>query len=153
MMRNSEKETLQHIRRVQQLLNQVVGALLERARLHDESKLSDPEVEVFEEYTSRLKSVTYGSEEYQECLAGMKPALDHHYRMNRHHPECHDKGVEGMSLIDLIEMLVDWKAASERHTDGDIHRSIRINQTRFGYGDALASIFTQSAYELWPTSL
>lgn len=45
-----------------------------------------------------------------------------------------------MTLIDLLEMLCDWKASSERHTDGDIYRSIEINQSRFGYSDELKTI-------------
>lgn len=39
-----------------------------------------------------------------------------------------------MNLLDLIEMLADWKAATERHDDGDLRRSIDQNAERFGYG-------------------
>ena len=74
-------------------------------------------------------------------LAAMKPALDHHYAANSHHPEHYEKGILGMSLLDLIEMLCDWKAATHRHKDGDIRRSIEINQQRFGYSDSLKQIF------------
>lgn len=52
-----------------------------------------------------------------------------------------DKGLYGMSLLDVIEMLVDWWAATKRHHDGDIRRSIKINQARFGYSDELKQIF------------
>jgi hypothetical protein len=44
----------------------------------------------------------------------MKPAIQHHYKANSHHPEFYDNGVEGMSLFDVLEMLLDWKAATER---------------------------------------
>jgi hypothetical protein len=37
-------------------------------------------------------------------------------------------------------MLCDWKAATLRHDDGDIRRSIEINQERFGYSDELKQI-------------
>ncbi len=43
-------------------------------------------------------------------------------------------GLHAMSLIQLIEMLCDWIAATRRHDDGDIRRSIEINAERFGYG-------------------
>lgn len=46
-----------------------------------------------------------------------------------------------MNLVDIIEMLCDWKAATLRHADGDIYKSIEINQKRFGYSDELKSIF------------
>jgi hypothetical protein len=55
-----------------------------------------------------------------------------------------------MSMLDLIEMLVDWKAATERHADGSIEASIGLNKKRFGYGDELEAIFRRTALELWP---
>ena len=39
-----------------------------------------------------------------------------------------------------MELFFDWKAASERHADGDILKSIQINKERFGYTDQLAYI-------------
>ena len=70
----------------------------------------------------------------------MKPALEHHYKENRHHPEHFENGIKGMTLIDLVEMISDWKAASERHNNGDIIKSIEINQKRFGYSDDIKQI-------------
>jgi len=61
--------------------------------------------------------------------------LQHHYASNRHHPEPFADGIGGMNLIDLTEMVCDWLAATQRHADGDIRRSIEVNQERFGYGD------------------
>lgn len=49
-------------------------------------------------------------------------------------------GVYGMNLIDLVEMLADWKAASLRHADGYIMTSLEINKARFGISDQLARI-------------
>lgn len=141
-------ETLTHIRRVQQLLNEVAANLAERARVHDASKLCEPEASVFAEFTGKLKGCTYGSEEYQSFLAGMRPALEHHYKNNRHHPEYWANGIRDMSLIDLIEMFCDWKAATERHADGSLLKSIELNKKRFGYGDELESIFIRTYYEL-----
>lgn len=48
--------------------------------------------------------------------------------------------IRGMNLISLLEMLCDWKAATLRHNDGDIRKSIEINQRRFGYSDELKQI-------------
>jgi hypothetical protein len=31
----------------------------------------------------------------------------------------------------LIEMLADWKAATERHHDGDLAKSLEIHRERF----------------------
>ncbi len=57
-------------------------------------------------------------------------------------------GIQGMSLIDLLEMLIDWKAATLRHNDGNILKSIEINQKRFGYDTQLKQIFLNTLKEL-----
>lgn len=48
--------------------------------------------------------------------------------------------ISQMTLLDLTEMLCDWLAASERHDDGDIFKSIELNQKRFGYSDEMKAI-------------
>lgn len=183
---DSAKDTSDHIAVVRDLMALVIEDLEERASSHDDSKFSPQEKEFFDRFTPLLKTSTYGSDEYKRFLAEMKPALDHHYENNRHHPEhfcwhcpvCNwqgnnadceqapqgpndsgvrycprccrhgmlyeselmlrpEFGISGMNLIDLIEMLCDWKAATIRHNDGDIRKSIAINQKRFGYSDEM----------------
>lgn len=139
-MSDSRIDTHQHIQTVRHYLTEVIRDLLDRAMCHDQSKLHAPEVELFDEYTEKLAKVTYGSDEYNGYLAKMKPALDHHYANNRHHPEHYVNGVKDMTLIDLVEMLVDWKAASLRHNDGNVLKSVSHNQGRFGFSDELKQI-------------
>lgn len=190
---DSRIDTYLHIQTVQRFLGKVIRDLALRSEAHDQSKLNSPEKEVFDEFTPKLAGSTYGSDEYKTFLAAMKPALDHHYAANSHHPEhyrwrcgvcnrrwtdaqwkdapqgpndsgqrfcpeccgggviyeCYlvaetNKGLHGMSLLDVIEMLCDWKAATLRHNDGDIRRSIEQNQQRFGYSDELKQIFLNS---------
>jgi hypothetical protein len=38
-------------------------------------------------------------------------------------------------------MFCDWYAATKRHNNGDIMKSISINQERFGYSDDLKAVF------------
>ncbi len=139
-MSDSRVDTFEHIRTVQANLRTCIHELIERSARHDESKLHSPEREIFDEFTGKLKESTYGSEEYKGFLAAMKPALDHHYSHNRHHPEYHHKGIQGMNLIDLLEMLCDWLAATKRHANGDIGKSIEINAERFKYGDEIKQL-------------
>jgi len=141
---DSRPDTYAHIQTVQRMLNAAVRELLRRSAEHDQSKLVDPERAIFDEFTPKLKAMTYGSEEYAACLAAMKPALDHHYAANSHHPEHFPGGVHDMTLLDLLEMLIDWKAATMRHTDGDIRRSLEINQRRFGYSDEFKRILANT---------
>ena len=135
-------ETTKHIRLVQSHLNKFAIALIKRGEVHDESKLHSPEVELFTEMTPSLASSTYNSDEYKSMLDGkLKLALDHHYAKNNHHPQHWDNGIDDMSLVDLIEMFADWKAATERHHDGNIRKSIKENKKRFNMSDQLCRIF------------
>ena len=137
-------ETMKHIEKVRNYLNTIVVELLNRAEKHDQSKLEQPEVGSFTEYTAKLAKSTYGSEEYNGYKKEMGSALAHHYANNRHHPEFHKNGINDMNLVDLIEMLVDWKSASERHNDGNIRKSIEINGNRFEMSPQLIKIFENS---------
>ena len=132
MKYDSRKDTMKQ--------DKVIHCLTDRAMNHDASKLLSPEKECFDEITPLLKNSTYGSEEYKATLRAMKPAIEHHQWNNRHHPEYFGNGINGMNLIDLVEMICDWKAASERHADGDIYKSLEINKDRFGMNEQLVSI-------------
>ena len=150
MKHDSTIATEEHIDLVGRIGQGVIDRFSSRLHNHDESKLNTPEIEVFDEYTPKLKHSTYGSEEYKVFLSEMKPALDHHYKVNRHHPEHHPNGINDMNLVDLLEMLVDWKAATTRHDDGDILRSIEINQKRFGYSDEMKGLLLRTIeYMVW----
>jgi hypothetical protein len=131
---DSTSDTLAHIEQVRELLEAVISNLHYRASVHDASKLRDPEKAVFDEYTPKLRDTTYGSDEYKTFLDGMGEGLNHHYAANDHHPEHWQHGVQDMDLLQVIEMLADWKAATLRHADGSLSRSITQNAERFGYG-------------------
>lgn len=148
MKDNSQFKTMRHIETVRNYLNLIIKDLMIRQEDHDQSKLQEPELSIFNEYTPKLRGVTYGSDEYKENMKEMKVAIDHHNQINSHHPEYYKNGVGGMCLIDLIEMLCDWKAATLRHNDGDIMESIKINKKRFGYSDELERILTNTAVRI-----
>lgn len=138
---SSKADTLAHKQNVTYYLHLIVKELLDRADEHDNSKLEDPELALFDEFTPKLHAVTYGSEEYNGFLKELDVALEHHYANNRHHPQHYPDGIKGMTLVDLIEMLADWKAATLRHDNGNILKSIDQNQERFGYSTDLNAIF------------
>jgi len=145
MSNDSKTATLEHMRLVSVILSKVICELLHRDEIHDAGKLQPEEKDIFDKFTPKLKDSTYGSDEYKGFLKAMKPALDHHYATNRHHPEFFDGGIKDMNLVDLIEMLCDWLAATQRHDDGDLMKSIEINQNRFGYGDEMKAVFENTA--------
>lgn len=145
MTYDSTGDTLKHSLRVGALMNALIHELVDRSVRHDLSKTEEPELAVFNEFTPKLKDLTYGSEEYKACLAAMRPALEHHYAVNAHHPEHHQHGIDDMTLVDLAEMLADWKAATERHTDGDLTKSLEIQRERFGISDQLLRVLANTA--------
>lgn len=146
---DSRSDTLAHINRVRELLAEAMDNLALRAERHDASKLEEPEKSIFDACTLKLKAMAYGSDEYRAALAELKPALDHHYAANSHHPEHYKDGVDGMSLFDVLEMLLDWKAATERMKGGgDIRRSLQINNERFRLSPQLSSILANTIREL-----
>ena len=145
---DSHEDTVAHIKRVQQLIDICRDNLGIRAANHDLSKLKEPEKSGFDKYTPLLKGSTYGSDEYKTFLVGLGETLKHHYANNSHHPEHYMDGMAGMTLLDLIEMFCDWKAATERHADGSLDRSIGINKDRFKYNEMLERIFQNTRREL-----
>lgn len=133
-------ETLKHVNDVRSNIWQLIQELDKRAQEHDASKFQSPELEIYSEHMSKLASIEYGSPEYQALLKEVQPAIDHHYANNRHHPEHWPDGIEDMDLLDIIEMLADWTAATKRNKNGNIHKSIEHNTARFKMSPQLAKI-------------
>lgn len=145
MTYDSTADTLKHALRVGELMGQPIRELVDRSVRHDRSKTEEPELSVFNEFTPKLRDSTYGSDDYKGFLTAMGAGLAHHYAANRHHPEHFDAGISGMTLVDLLEMLADWRAATERHADGSLTQSLAIQKQRFGISDQLAEILWNTA--------
>lgn len=147
---DSRPDTLRHSLRVGNFIVELVTDLLGRVTTHDLTKTEPPEVAHFDRATQKLRTMAYDSPEYQASLADLRPALQHHYQHNRHHPEhWGEAGIAGMTLTDVTEMLCDWRASTERMAPGtgDLARSIEVAKTRFGLGDQLAQILVNTATE------
>lgn len=144
---NCLAETHKHVRAVQKNLNLFIQDLIKRGECHDDSKFEDPELAIFAANTHKLASVGYGTPEYEALLGEVRPAITHHYSKNRHHPEFHPNGIEDMTLVDLIELLADWRAAGERNKDGNIRKSIAVNSARFKMSPQLRTIFENTVKE------
>lgn len=190
---DSTPETQKHVNKVRDCLRDILDNLEGRTLIHDRSKFEPPEKEAFDSLgpPEEMAKLVYGSEEYKANLRKIKPAIDHHYSVNDHHPEhfhlwkcplcklvwtenqlendkrdphfcpnCVPNGtmyeaklepwtsLDGMSLMALLEMLADWKAAGERHTTGNLGDSLKKNRERFKISDQLQSILENTAREL-----
>jgi hypothetical protein len=145
-MSDSTADTLDHINKVQRKLMDLCALLTKRAMAHDSSKLVEPEKSGYDALPGQLKDLEYGSPEYMAAL--QQPFIQHHYAANSHHPEHYPDGIAGMSLLDVVEMLCDWKAASERTRQGSIAQSLAHNTQRFGIDAQLAQILANTIEEL-----
>jgi hypothetical protein len=147
-MTESQKDTIDHIAKVQRNLLHVICMLADRSREHDASKLEEPELSGYESLRIRLADVEYGTDEYKAALQECRDTIAHHYAHNRHHPEHWQLGITDMSILDIIEMLADWKAAGERTKNGNLGHSIQVNVSRFSISEQLHAILINTAKEL-----
>lgn len=145
---DSAADTRVHIAHVRRYLGQITRELMYRAKVHDRSKFSEAEKATFDRVTPRLAELTFRSAEYTAALKDMGPALDHHYAHNDHHPQHFLGGIEDMDLVQITEMLADWKAASLRHHDGSMRKSLIEQKERFGYGPELDRLLWNTAQRL-----
>ena len=108
-------------------------ALLQRANIHDNSKLVGPELE--------LLSSIYGNKDAfidpNTSLSDYeKLIIEKHWENNRHHPE-HFKNVENMTELDIIEMVCDWYARSLQFGTDFLSFVKTRQETRFHFPDEM----------------
>jgi len=141
-------DTHKHVQDVAANINKCIINLLHRSNAHDNSKFESPEREIFAAKNFRLKDVEFNSPEYKTLLQEVKPAIDHHYSKNSHHPQFHKNGVEDMDLMDIVEMLCDWSAAVKRNKNGNIRKSIEINAEKYNMPPMLRKILENTVKQL-----
>jgi hypothetical protein len=142
---DSRADTLKHSLLVGELMGEVISELVYRSTQHDLSKTREPELSMLNAFVPKLSAVEFGSEEYRQILVEMGSGLQHHYEVNRHHPEHFPQGISDMNLVDLIEMLADWKAETERGGKDALGESIAILKDRFEISDQLCQILRNTA--------
>lgn len=116
---------------IKRLIRIFTDELLNRAYIHDRSKLESIELNGFSKYDQ--KRTTFGTKKYLKQLRDkeFQKAINHHYRNNRHHPEHFKNKISGMNLIDFTEMFFDWIASSLEDEKGNPINSIEVGKRRF----------------------
>ena len=108
--------------------------LVERGKIHDQSKFEDPEMNPYIWITWQYKCKEDGTKfsAPDKMDEKMSKATEHHVKNNHHHPESHSKqevglinredrdnppkeivDATGMKDIDISEMVADWCAMSD----------------------------------------
>lgn len=141
-------ETILHVSEVNENIEVIASELKKRGTAHDRTKLQKLEFEAFVSTRKQFKKANYGTSEYQKCVDTAKPAVDHHHAKNRHHVEYHSNGINDMTLIDLAEMLSDWKAAERRSPDKELKDTLSYAFTRYGVDKQLSCILTNTLVDL-----
>ena len=143
-LNHHDMEVLKHVNEVRKNIWKLIMELDHRGRIHDSTKFESPEREIYAATLPKLAVTVYDSPEYKKLLEESKIAIEHHWANNRHHPEWHSNGIADMDLIDLLEMIADWVAATKRNKNGNIHRSIVLNTPKYQITSQLASILTNT---------
>jgi hypothetical protein len=145
---DSRADTLAHIQMVRDRLDTFVTELLRRGSVHDASKFSDAEKPALDRVMPLLPGIVYGSPAYLALEESMRPALQHHFQHNSHHPEHYgNRGIAGMDLFDVVEMLCDWIASVAGRSGGNMN--LQFNVERFGIDGQLANILANTL-KRWP---
>lgn len=141
-------QTTVHKIHVMRFILKACWALIKRGFKHDISKYSKNEAPFFAQ-AEELRNFTYGTQEYKDMLKRtLDEALKHHYSNNSHHPEFHPNGINDMEILDVVEMLCDWRAATLRNKNGNIQRSVEFNQERFEYDELTRRKYTNFYKEI-----
>ncbi|QBD78902.1 hypothetical protein EPA93_24130 [Ktedonosporobacter rubrisoli] len=146
------KDLIDHKQRVAGYMQIVANELFKRATGHDNSKFSEEEFELYEKAFPELQKHAYGSSEFKAALDTIKPAIQHHYAVNDHHPEFFEQGISQMNLIQIIEMMCDWIAASER-SQRDFLQGLEMNKERFHIDDQLFGALKNTVMKIAPGKL
>lgn len=139
-----DKAVKTHVRLVRKNGRILLKELQERLSIHDASKLEEPERSVYAEHGDKLKHTEYGSKEYEQLLELVKPAIDHHWAVNRHHIPHWPKGIDDFDLVDLMELLADWVSSTKKGLNGNIHKSVEVNVKKYNISPQLANILTNT---------
>lgn len=139
---------IRHITLVQKNLLLLAKKLEQRALIHDLSKFKIDEFEGFIEINQIARQHKYGSPEYQASMVDKADLVNLHFSRNPHHPEHYPDGVADMSLIDTIEMVCDWKAASEAYGNTTLEEGLEIQRARFGLSEEAMGLIKSIIKEL-----
>lgn len=167
-----------HIGKVQENMDRAIANLTVRAAHHDESKYSPeelglvvakPSLDATEHGSAEEKAILQGLKKslehhydnnshhpeyywFASCGACFKD-----YPRERAWSKCDDCGydifkqdgeVDSMTLLDLIEMVCDWKAAGDMSEGGSFAGSVEYGTERFRLSPQLVSILKNTGKEL-----
>lgn len=141
-------DTILHVGEVAENLEVCASNLRQRGFAHDRTKFKALEFDAFVSTREKFKKANFGTPEYQACIDIIKPAVDSHYANNSHHTGYYQNGIKDMSLLDILEMVCDWKAANRRSPDLDFDESINRCVKKYNISPELEKIIRTTLQQL-----
>lgn len=138
-----------HRHRVFTYMSRIAREIMQRGNDHDQSKYSDQEFPVYARTIKEFDKHQFGTEGYKKAKESLGPALEHHFKHNRHHPEHFEMGIDGMTLVDLLEMVCDWKSATLNHPEkpGNMTKSLEMAIVKYNISPQLARVLYNTMRE------
>lgn len=134
-----------HKEQIAMLLAKFAAELTYRAAIHDNSKFSPDEFNVHSDNVHHFNKYQFNTKEEQELRHRLSPASISHRKRNRHHPEYFENGIDGMNIIDLLEMICDWKSASTRVPGDSLRKGFPILKEKYNISPQLLKILENTA--------
>jgi len=147
MTENEQKNVgliLKHKEDIAKMLAKFAGEISYRSAIHDNSKFDTDEFNACSENVNEFGKHEFDSPGERELRLRLSDAFSSHRKKNRHHPEHFDNGIDGMNLIDLLEMVADWRSASNRNAGDSIRKSLPIVQEKYKISPQLMNVLTNT---------
>ena len=142
---------INHKKSVKKRMLFLAKEITKRAEEHDNSKLTKPEL-FWLIQMDKEPAVKYGTPAYFEKQKRWKKFFQHHYKMNRHHPDHFGQlGVYGMTIVDLVEMMCDVVSYCQELHVFQADKIIEEQKRRFGIDENISQIIinTLNYYYTW----
>ncbi len=132
--------TIAHKESIARYMAKFSAELAYRAAIHDNSKFQKDELEGYSECADEFNTHPFDSAAERLLREKLTKVMSLHRTRNRHHPEYFENGIDDMNLIDLIEMISDWKSASERAPGDSVRKGLPIMKDKYNISPQLLKI-------------
>ena len=105
--------------------------VIDLAYAHDTDKFDFNFLEDYTLYLDERKDLKFGTDEYYAVKNKYKHLTSQHHEKSKHHFQSY-KNPNSVSTIHLLEMLADWKSASDKVENAvELDKTIEIQASKF----------------------
>lgn len=150
---NYKQTVTMHQLHVNTLMKRVSNELRKRGSRHDNSKFSGLEASLGDMYHNeyaKINVLTPSKADVDDYVNKTQAATIEHYKLNDHHVEHFEHGLNDMDLIQIIELVCDSLAhLKERgHTDSECVREIERQFINYGASNDIIDVVKNTVKHL-----